>query len=233
MWLLDTSTLALQSFMGDDVPPYAILSHTWGNQELSLQEILSLQNTSNETLDFRGAQAQKLVLAIKDRAGYLKIERCCAQAVRDGYKYAWIDTCCIDKTNSSELSEAINSMFRWYQNAAKCYAFLDDIEPASDLASLGDSRWFTRGWTLQELVAPSSIVFFDRSWTLIGSRATLSSVIGRRTGIPSDVLIDYQQTLGHYSLAQTMSWASNRETTRAEDRAYSLLGLFNVNMPML
>ncbi|KAH7342580.1 heterokaryon incompatibility protein-domain-containing protein [Rhexocercosporidium sp. MPI-PUGE-AT-0058] len=233
MWLLDTSTLALRSFMGDDVPPYAILSHTWGAEEVSLQDILSLQNPVNQTFDFRGARAQSLVLAIKDRAGYVKIERCCAQALTDGYKYAWVDTCCIDKTNSSELSEAINSMFRWYQNAAACYAFLDDIKPGSDLDRLGDSRWFARGWTLQELIAPSSVVFFDRSWTMIGSRATLTDVIGRRTGIPSDVLVDYQQTLGHYSLAQTMSWASKRETTRAEDRAYSLLGLFKVSMPML
>ncbi|KAG4439189.1 hypothetical protein IFR05_005342 [Cadophora sp. M221] len=166
MWLLDTSTLALSSFMGDDVPPYAILSHTWGAEEVSLQDMLSLQNPVNQTFDFRGALAQKLVLAIKDRAGYLKIKQCCAQALTDGYKYAWVDTCCIDKTNSSEL-------------------------------------------------------------------ATLTAVIGRRTGIPSDVLVDYQGTLGHYSLAQTMSWASKRETTRTEDRAYSLLGLFNVNMPML
>ncbi|KAH6724354.1 heterokaryon incompatibility protein-domain-containing protein [Leptodontidium sp. MPI-SDFR-AT-0119] len=233
MWLLDTSTLALSSFMGDDVPPYAILSHTWGAEEVSLQDMLSLQNPVNQTFDFRGALAQKLVLAIKDRAGYLKIKQCCAQALTDGYKYAWVDTCCIDKTNSSELSEAINSMFRWYQNAAECYAFLDDIEPGSDLDRLGDSKWFSRGWTLQELIAPPSVVFFDRIWTRIGTRAALTAVIGRRTGIPSDVLVDYQQTLGHYSLAQTMSWASKRETTRAEDRAYSLLGLFNVNMPML
>jgi len=146
MWLLDTSTLALHSFMGDDVPPYAILSHTWGDEELSFQDMLSLQTPVNQKLDFRDAQAQMLELDIKNRSGYHKIERCCAQALKDGYEYAWIDTCCIDKTNSAELSEAINSMFRWYRKAAECYAYLEDIEHGSDLSQLGGTRWFTRGW---------------------------------------------------------------------------------------
>ncbi|PVH79175.1 HET-domain-containing protein [Cadophora sp. DSE1049] len=233
MWLLDTSSLALHSFMGDDVPSYAILSHTWGKEEVSFQDILSLQNPVNQTFDFRGAQAQQLVLDIKNRAGYHKIVWCCAQALKDGHEYAWVDTCCIDKTNSAELSEAINSMFKWYQSAAECYAYLEDIEPGSDLSLLGESRWFTRGWTLQELIAPSSVIFFDRLWVKIGDKTTFSEVIELQTGIPSDVLLDFGEVFMEYSIAQVMSWASKRCTTRGEDRAYSLLGLFQVSMPML
>ncbi|KAH7419451.1 heterokaryon incompatibility protein-domain-containing protein, partial [Cadophora sp. MPI-SDFR-AT-0126] len=215
MRLLDTSTLALHSFVGDDTPPYAILSHTWGAEEVSFQDMLSLQNPVNQT------------------AGYHKIEQCCAQALKDGHEYAWVDTCCIDKTNSAELSEAINSMFRWYQVADECYAHLEDIEPGSDLSLLGESRWFTRGWTLQELIAPSSVIFFDRLWLKIGDKFTLSEIIESQTGIPFDILLAYESVFMDYSIAQVMSWASKRCTTRGEDRAYSLLGLFQVSMPML
>lgn len=164
-------------------------------------------------------------------AGYSKIKECCAQAFQNRWQYAWIDTCCIDKSSSAELSEAINSMFRWYQNAEVCYVFLPDVlcmqgQLDGDITQFEKSKWFTRGWTLQELLAPFELIFFDRNWKLIGTRADLSESIKRVTGIPI-------RSWWNACVAAKMSWASKRETTRVEDIAYCLMGLFGVNMPTL
>lgn len=170
---------------------YAILSHTWGpdDEEVTYQDLL---RSSGES-----------------KSGYTKIRLCGEQAVRDGLQYFWADTCCIDETNSVELSEAINSMYRWYQDAHICYVHLSDVDTWQDMDR---SRWFKRGWTLQELLAPKHMVFFNREWKMIAFRSSLSPTISRITGIPARVIWDTFS--GNYSVAQVISWASGRETTR-------------------
>jgi hypothetical protein len=206
-----------------NVPTYAILSHTWGNddQEVTFKDI-------NEGLG-------------KSKAGYQKIRFCGEQAARDGYLYSWVDTCCIDKTNSVELSEALNSMYRWYQNAAQCYVYLADVSIYNSSSSNGlfqsgyedfrKSKWFTRGWTLQELVAPKSIKFFSVEGEFLGDKKSLEQQIHEATGIPVSAL---QGTpLSEFDVEERFSWAENRETKKEEDRAYSLLGIFDVSLPLI
>ncbi|KAK4610699.1 Vegetative incompatibility protein HET-E-1 [Fulvia fulva] len=229
MWLIDVDTLKLQNFVGKpsgDQDEYAILSHTWAQDEVTFQDLAHLS-------------------AAKRKAGFWKIQKCCEQAKRDGFKWAWVDTCCIDKSSSAELQEAIDSMFDWYANAAHCYAYLPDVGlgkgDVADKDGFIESRWFSRGWTLQELIAPGLLTFYGRDWCYPGPRIELKWLIAKRTGIPQGLLISGPisqdsravRSLNHYSIAQRMSWASERQTTRVEDRAYSLLGLFGVAMPML
>ena len=153
-------------------------------------------------------------------------------------QYVWIDTCCINKESSAELSEAINSMYLWYENAEICVTFLSDVELAYEdlvLGKLGESsfprsRWWTRGWTLQELIAPRAMLFYNRSWEYIIDRHSVENHIQERTGIPPDQFCDVTDD---HPIAERMSWAANRETTRVEDRAYCLMGIFGVNMPLL
>ncbi|ROW03871.1 hypothetical protein VPNG_07302 [Cytospora leucostoma] len=163
----------------------------------------------------------------------------CLQAARDGLKYAWVDTCCIDKSSSAELSEAINSMFRWYKRATICYVFLSDLVVSSEFqddlelqARLEHCRWFTRAWTLQELIAPSHIKFYNQEWKYCFTKEMALNVLARITGIDVDIL-NHDKDLSVASVAQKMSWAANRQATRIEDVAYSLLGIFGINMPML
>ncbi|KAK4939672.1 hypothetical protein LTR10_020062 [Elasticomyces elasticus] len=214
MWLLDTTTLSLHEFHSTP-PPYAILSHTWHEDEVTFQEV--------GTPD------------IQNRFGWWKILRCCAQAKSDGLGYAWVDTCCINKSSSAELGEAINSMFRWYSEAHVCYAYLEDVILISNEV-LGSgfeaSRWFRRGWTLQELLAPLHVEFFDRDWAEIGTKVSLVGEVSRTTGIPHQALVD-PGTIRDHTVAQRMRWASTRRTTKVEDMAYSLLGIFGVNMPLI
>ncbi|CAN9202054.1 unnamed protein product [Alternaria alternata] len=158
-----------------DIPPYAILSHTWGEQEVIFDDLKSLDNTND--------------IGPEKEAGWDKIRFCARQAERDGLDYFWVDTCCIDKTNSQELQEAINSMFCWYQNAEKCYVLLSDVENNSLegngslrrrwKAAFRKSRWFNRGWTLQELLAPRSVEFFSREGELLGDKQSLKDTISR------------------------------------------------------
>ncbi|KAI1258967.1 heterokaryon incompatibility protein-domain-containing protein [Xylariaceae sp. FL1019] len=249
MRLLNVSTLRLESFTDErTAPPYAILSHTWDDEEILFEDV--------ERLPFSTWTRMK---------GFSKLSASAQQAQRDGYGYIWIDTCCIDKGSSAELSEAINSMFSWYACAKVCYAYLIDVgkeiavpkqgrytvSPDEHIISQGSSaqiegsRWFRRGWTLQELVAPLHVRFYDRSWKNIGSRETLAEQLARITGIDKDFLSrseggprGFGQTpisaiLTSFSVATRMVWASKRETTRLEDTAYCLLGIFGVNMPLL
>jgi hypothetical protein len=141
-------------------------------------------------------------------------------------------SCCIDKTSSAELSEAINSMFRWYSRSKVCYAYLTDVSYDGFDDSLPKSRWFTRGWTLQELLAPSSVVFYSAEWTRIGDSEVLISVLRNVTRIDEGIL-SRTKSLDWVSVAEKMSWAATRETTRVEDMAYCLLGIFDINMPLL
>jgi hypothetical protein len=206
-----------------NIPPYAILSHTWGND--------------NEEVTFKDlAEGPR-----STKTGYRKIQFCAEQAARDGLQYFWVDTCCIDKSNNTELSEAINSMFRWYRNAAKCYVYLSDVStsehnqnnlsPQSWEAAFRKSRWFTRGWTLQELIAPPSVEFFSKECKRLGDRKSLERQVHEVTGLAVRAL--QGGALFEFSIAERMSWAEKRETKREEDKAYSLLGIFDICMPLI
>ena len=172
-----------------------------------------------------------------------KIRRACAVARAYGHRLVWIDSCCIDKTSSSELSEAINSMYAWYRSATICYAFLADVPTSSSRVALDarswtstiafrKSRWFRRSWTLQELIAPRTVVFLSMEWQFLGTKTTLAQVIEEVTGIYSAVL-RHQMPLSEVPVAKRMSWAAKREATRKEDEAYSLLGIFDISMSTL
>ena len=216
MYLLNTSTFQLHRFISENVPPYVILSHTWGDSEVLFQDL------GMPALHYRQCK------------GFSKIENCCALARSDGWEYVWIDNCCIDQKSSADLSEAINSMYRWYKDAVVCYAYLADISVSvgrtdSPGKKLRESRWFTRGWTLQELLASKFMTFYDRDWIDVGTKHSLRHLISDATGIDTSHLFNPEPA----SAAAKMSWASARETTRPEDIAYSLLGLFDVNMPLL
>ncbi|KAF2848614.1 HET-domain-containing protein [Plenodomus tracheiphilus IPT5] len=216
MRLLDVATCSLQVFYGNSIPLYAILSHTWlqDDEEVTFNEIFSASLADKPPwLQKRGAA---------------KIKFLCAQAQRDGYEYAWIDTCCIDKSNSTELSEAINSMYQWYEKSQVCYVFLEDVGHESDFLS---SRWWTRAWTLQELLAPSSVLFFDTNHRIFGSKASMAAQIAMSTGIDEHTLKS-PYAMFFTSVARRMSWAAHRQASRAEDLAYALLGIFEINMPM-
>jgi hypothetical protein len=207
MRLLHAGSIQPVSFEEDIIPDYAILSHTWGDDEVSFQDIHS-----------PGAAS---------KAGYAKIRYACQEALRRGLKYVWVDTCCIDKTSSAELSEAINSMFRWYKYARVCFGYLSDVpvgEVDSPKSAFASSRWFSRGWTLQELLAPIELEFFSSDWEKLGSKRDLSRQISDITGI-GEGFIAGAYPLSDASIAKKMSWASCRETTRNEDLAYCLLGL--------
>jgi Heterokaryon incompatibility protein (HET) len=214
MYLLDTKTLELVS-VNDKVPPYAILSHTWGEEEVSFQDWKAGGN--------------------EGKVGYHKVRRSCEIAAQDGCSRIWVDTCCIDKSSSAELSEAINSMYRYYRNAKVCYAYLADLtfeSLARDDGCFEACKWFSRGWTLQELIAPRNVVFFSTDWRPIGTKQTWASEISQVTKIDKEVLLNATD-LWQVSVAKRMSWASNRTTTREEDIAYCLLGIFNISMPLI
>lgn len=205
----------------EKVPAYAILSHTWGEQEGTFKDLEKHQNVE--------------LTAGTLKAGYQKILFCAQQAKRDGLDHFWIDSCCIDKSNSTELSEAINSMFRWYQNAVKCYVYLSDVQNSTldqdGEFALRRSRWFTRGWTLQELLAPTVVEFFSSEGVQLGNKESLRSVIHEITGVPVEALSG--STLSDFSVDDRFCWAKDRQTTREEDRAYCLLGIFSVHLPLI
>ena len=203
--------LTLEEFNDLEIPPYAILSHTWQDDEISFSDLPLYSNGASY------------------KAGHAKIVAFCAHAQARGFEYAWIDTCCINKSSTTELSEAINAMYRWYSRAGVCFTYLSDHDLEKD--SLQESRWFKRGWTLQELIAPREVEFYDKSWRLFGTKSELKTEISRFTGIAESVLAGASPQF--CSIAQRMSWAAGRETTRKEDRAYSLLGLFDVTLPLI
>ncbi|KAK0648611.1 heterokaryon incompatibility protein-domain-containing protein [Cercophora newfieldiana] len=201
-------------FDEDKIPPYAILSHTWEDEEVSFQQLSD-------------------PVSCVPKNGYRKIQQACALAAEHGFGSCWVDTCCINKEATAELSESINMMYRWYEKAAVCYAYLADLAPNEELrAYLPRSKWFTRGWTLQELIAPPQVMFFDREWNYRGSRSGLAKDIASIAGIPERLLLKETHPSA-YSVAARMSWVSRRETTRIEDMAYCLLGIFDVNMPLI
>ena len=252
MRLLHTRTLRFKEFYDDDIPKYAILSHRWGDDEVTFRDMQYLDAEKIGNMSNRRYRKFK------------KLNKFCRKARQRQHEWAWIDTCCIDKSSSAELSEAINSMYSWYQNARECFVYLSDVtlskederailadgrdDPDTDNTKgwyrgcspglkqqFGNSSWFYRGWTLQELLAPKSVFFYDSSWQYFGKKNLLAQEILEITGIP----LHYTIADGPYysvrsaSVAQRMSWAAFRKTTRIEDSAYCLLGLFDVNMPLL
>jgi len=224
MRLINVHSMKIEEHFGDglSLPKYAILSHTWVKEEVSFQDY---------------------PLRAYNMRGYKKIQYACEQAKRDGLNYVWVDTCCIDKTSSVELSEAINSMFNWYRWAQICYAYLDDasdeyveiISAKTNSAkdrSLNWCSWFKRGWTLQELLAPKNVLFYSHNWHYLGSKKSLAEEIALATSIPVLALRN-REYISVYGIATKMSWAARRKTSRPEDMAYCLLGIFGVNMPLL
>lgn len=213
----------LTTFDDNSAPPYAILSHTWtAGQEITYKELLA------------GTGINK--------SGYAKLRFCGDRARADGLQYFWVDTCCIDKATSIELSTAINSMFRWYRRATKCYVYLSDVSVPNEVTDAEALRisweqafrrswWFTRGWTLQELLAPASVEFFSHEGKRLGSRISLEQEINEITGIPSRALRG--QKLNEFSVEERMRWAAGRTTTVMEDKIYCLLGIFGVFLPLI
>ncbi|KAK3323279.1 heterokaryon incompatibility protein-domain-containing protein, partial [Cercophora scortea] len=224
MWLINSHNYSLENFLHHP-PQYAILSHTWEDGEVSFDDMKDLGVAMN-------------------KAGWKKIAETCRMAEDRGLDYAWVDTCCIDKTSSAELTEAINSMFKWYSRSTVCYVYLSDLYvPLAGVPGsrennealhndLNYCRWFTRGWTLQELIAPRSVYFYDATWVPIGTKTSLLENIAQITTIDRDIL-SHASELASVPVGRRMSWAAYRQTTRPEDLAYCLLGIFNVNMPMI
>ncbi|KAI5361235.1 Putative heterokaryon incompatibility [Septoria linicola] len=221
MRLLNTQNWELKSFPNSAgyTPPYAILSHCWS------------ENANDEVLyaDVQNGTATS-------KKAYPKLLAAMQQA-RDwkggSYDWIWCDTCCINKESSAELSEAINSMYTWYAGSEVCFAYLED-EQFDSPTQLQESKWFTRGWTLQELIAPKELIFYDKNWRRVGSKSfpAIRDMVVEKTGIPEEILTA-SGNLQSISIAQRMSWAAHRFTTRPEDKAYCLMGIFQVNMPML
>lgn len=219
-------SFSMTTFLPSKIPSrYAILSHTWelDDQEVTFKDLMNGEGNS--------------------KIGYRKIKFCAEQAARDGIQYLWVDSCCIDKSSSSELGEAINSMFSWYRNASKCYVYLSDVSTSKRsrssespwLSAFRTSRWFTRGWTLQELLAPDSesLQFYSREGKYLGNKQSLGSLVSGITGIPASALRGGFEAIEQYKVDERMSWAAKRVTTIQEDQAYCLLGLFNVHIPLI
>ncbi|THU87814.1 HET-domain-containing protein [Dendrothele bispora CBS 962.96] len=224
MRLLNTHTYQVEEFL-TNIPYYATLSHTWGKDEVTFQDIQNLD-------------------VAKTKTGWSKVQKACAYVRKYKFDWIWIDTCCIDKSSSAELSEALNSMYKYYAESRVCIAYLNDldkglVEATEMLKRLKSCKWFTRGWTLQELIAPRYMVFLDKDWQRVGTRFTLRHFVSEVTSIPMYLfegkdprsMVSKGRQLEDYSIAQKMSWAAKRETTRPEDMAYCLMGLFGVNMP--
>jgi hypothetical protein len=211
----ENDELSLTEDLNQKIPKYAILSHTWADEEVTFEDLTT------------GAGLTK--------RGFAKIKFCGDQAIRDGLLHFWVDTCCINKSNNTELSEALNSMFRWYRDASKCYVYLSDVSVHDHDVSNRSTwesafrrcRWFNRGWTLQELIAPTTVEFFSMEGVRICDKRSQEQLIHEITGIPIQAL---HGNLSYFSVLERMSWGENRRTTREEDEAYSLMGIFDVYM---
>jgi hypothetical protein len=254
MRLLNTSTEKLEEFMANP-PPYAILSHTWW--------ALPDDHVAFDTDKLRG-QGEVLFADMqnntaREKLSYPKVLATCMLAKAQGYDWVWIDTCCIDKSSSAELSEAINSMFTYYQDSANCYVYLDIEIPSGNMSAdrLRQARWISRGWqvftlftfrrdsmltrnvrTLQELIAPRHVEFYDKNWIPQGTRAQYAEVLADVTNIKIGHLKAWsggwgRRELDQYSIADRMSWVGDRQTARPEDIAYCLFGIFDVHLPPL
>jgi hypothetical protein len=213
--------LGIVSFDDRATPRYAILSHTWG---ADAEEVTFADLATGDG---------------KAKRGYEKIRFCGQQVRQDGIQHFWVDTCCIDKTDKAELSHAIRSMFRWYQNATKCYVYLSDVSTrkrkADDMldnltweSAFRASRWFTRGWTLQELLAPSTVEFFSQEGVKLGDKKSHKLLIHKITSVSLEALDG--ASLSEFSVNERLRWNVGRVTKREEDGAYSLQGILDVEL---
>ncbi|KAF5371596.1 hypothetical protein D9758_003401 [Tetrapyrgos nigripes] len=215
--LIDVHTRKLKDFTEDDtIPPYVILSHRWvHDEEVNYRDFLELLSKT------------------KKKSGYRKIKGACKQASLDGHHFIWIDTCCLDQDDSDDVARNINSMYSYYRNSTVCYTYLSDVyTPKYGFSKAGawsDSGWFGRGWTLQELLAPRKVVFFNARWEFVGDKDQLKFPISRLTGIPSSVL-DGSSSMEDIDLQERMAWCAGRRTTKPPDLAYCLLGILGVSM---
>lgn len=214
----DDGRFSLVWFPKDETPPYAILSHTWGRGEDD-------EVTFKDLIDGTGDK----------KKGFQKLQFCGNRAKADDLHYFWVDTCCIDKSNNNELTTAINSMFRWYQNASRCYVYLSDVSVHTQddqsrhiewESAFRNSRWFTRGWTLQELLAPKIVEFYSRDRIRLGDKRSLEQQIHEVTGIAVEAL--QGRHLRDFSVEERLRWGEKRQTTEEEDEAYCLLGIFEI-----
>lgn len=229
MRLINVHTLEFSEY-SSNVPKYAIASHRWkAGTEAMIKDIRNKQNT--------------------DKDGYVKVEGF-AKYVREHVRHVewlWIDTCCVNQESSQEVTEAVNSMFRWYSNAEVCLAYLADVSNAEDEREFRCSEWFRRGWTLQELLAPQMVVFLSASWELVGHKGgdgwtrsgsqiacgrALEATVSTITGVPECILHNYTRSMS-FSIEERLSWIRSRDTTKEEDMSYSLLGVFDVTMPVI
>jgi len=194
---------------------YAILSHRWmEGKEITYEMMKS------------GRQLTR-------SPGYKKLRKFCEKAGAYGVEFAWSDTCCIDKNSSTEIDESIRSMFRWYRNSYICIIHLAQSDT---IQSMTGDEWMKRGWTLQELLAPRRIKLFNKQWMpMTGDRNDKSPedtevmvALGNATGIHPEYLREFDP--GPFKVDERMTWAAERKTTRVEDVAYSLMGIFNVSM---
>lgn len=260
MRLIDVTNIKLVQFFDESkIPRYGILSHRWGSEELSFRDFNKLLVKRHPGYEKIKRFCQKVS---KEGIQYAWIDTCWQVghellfiSLTNLVPYS------IDKTSSAELSESINSMFAWYQKAAVCFVCLADVhvkdlvkdgklvsvDEAQVLASdfgpaffanrseletrVAQSEWFTRGWTLQELLAPLRILFYDAEWHFFGTKSDLEGVLASKTGVDRRFLSGAE--IGSASIAKRLSWACGRVTTRVEDLAYCLLGIFGVNMPLL
>ncbi|KAI5989363.1 hypothetical protein EDD15DRAFT_1321540 [Pisolithus albus] len=198
---------------------FVTFSHRWGEGEPLLRDV-------------KGHS----IYGMPTEGGFGKLQAFCLRACEQGYLWAWSDTCCIDKDSSAELQEAIGSMFGWYRRSALTIVYLSDIP---NTRSFGASEWFRRGWTLQELLAPQTILFYTQDWSLyknhVGSNhkvnANVIEELERATGIDPRFLIEFSP--GMDDARSRLQWASRRHTTRPEDIAYSLFGIFDLHLPVL
>jgi hypothetical protein len=218
----DDGSFGLVWFPKDKIPPYAILSHTWGRAEDEVIYKDIVDGTGNK------------------KKGFHKLQFCGNHAKADDLHYFWVDTCCIDKSNEKELTTAINSMFRWYQNAVRCYVYLSDVSLYTQdgqfrhvewESAFRSSRWFTRGWTLQELLAPKIVQFYSKDHVRLGDKKSLKQHIHEVTGIAVEAL--QGRHLGNFGIDERLRWVEKRQTTEDEDKAYCLLGIFDVSLPLV
>lgn len=279
MRLINSYSLEFQEFENGSCPPYAILSHTWGGEEILYRDMLWIQDFRRthesdslsshergklqdgstdpptndpaapgpaarslpvedeecppyEEVEESSTEDQSTARSLRARHGYQKILNIAEHCRVSQIGYFWIDTCCIDKTSSLEVTEAVLSAYRWYRDATVCFMYLADVPPTDVLHDRDSvfrrSWWFTRGWTLIELIAPTARVWFDQDWNFIFPETPLISEI---TGIDEPYLESASPTFA--CVAKRMSWAAHRSTTRQEDVAYCLMGLFDVSMQVL
>ncbi|KAF9220845.1 hypothetical protein BS17DRAFT_738923, partial [Gyrodon lividus] len=200
-----------------------MLSHRWGRLEPTYQNVRSCG-----------------VSELQPSPGTTKLQKFCLLAREKGFLWGWSDTCCIDKSSTAELQESIVSMFTWYRNSALTLVYLSDVVHDSE-ENLRRSVWFTRGWTLQELLAPKSIQFFKANWSPLSTcgRSHYNSkgcpecvaLLANITGIQENYITWFEP--GAKDVKERMSWAARRRTTKPEDISYCLLGIFDVQMPVM